>query len=562
MRPPTSIRSGACLSLLVAVLTACSPLKQDLGVVRGLGPPPVDSGTGPMPIGTQIPPLAPEWGTCNPKVLRCFQDGAVPASAPGLFAPGTADPNPTHRPTMVYPLAGSVHPINLADITFQWLRGTAPGQTVFRIRLRRLNADDFEFYVPCNHANTLGPVVSVQCVYHLPPGAWIDLATTAHGETLSVDVSGVDLAHPGLVATSESMPISFSPQDVRGGFYYWSTSIQGALRVLFGARIPQPFIASSTASNPSMCSGCHTVSRDGSTIAFSQGDDPAAAILRVEATADPSKALFTPSIKHDSATLALNHDGSRVLVSVGQQLILRDAATGTTVGPVPDAFLGPGQHGFHPEWSPDDQSIAITLSGAGDSDWSVSTGSIAVLPYNGGSFGPVEVIVPSGADFNFYPTWSPDGHWIAFTTAPVAPLQTSYVQPSARLRLANRDSHQVFELTNATWKTGRVSSMPKFAPFSQSGALMFLTFKSKIDYGFFLPNNDGGPPQLWISAIDPTKAQQPGDDPSSPPVWLPFQSVVERNYNGTWSERVACRLNAGCGAQQVCSNGACAMVGP
>jgi Tol biopolymer transport system component len=554
--------------MLVGAVAACSPLNQNLGTLEGpslTG----DAGTGATLTGTQIPPLPPEWGTCNPNVLRCFQDPGLPASPPvaGLFS-GTADPDPTHKPTIVYPLGGSIHPINLADITFQWLRRPAVAQTVFRIRLRRINGDVFELYVPCNHANTLGPPVSVQCVYHLPPGAWIDLATTAHGETLAVDISGVDPTHPGVVATSDPMQISFSPQDLRGAFYYWSTNIQGALRVLFGARTAQPFIVQKSPSNPtSLCSGCHTVSRDGSTIAFTQGDNPAEGILRVEATSDPSKALFTPSTKHDSATLALNHDGSRVLVSVGGQLILRDATTGTPLGSVPDALLGAGQHGFHPEWSPDDKNIAITLSDAGDSDWSVSTGSIAVLPYNGGTFGPVDVIVPSGAEFNFYPTWSPDGHWIAFTTAPVGALQTSYVQTNAHLRLANRDTHQVFDLTNATSTLGRVSAMPKFAPFPQSGGLMFLTFKSKIDYGFFLPNNDGGPPQLWITAIDPTRAQQVGDDPSSPPVWLPFQSVAERNYLGTWSERVGCRLDAagrstGCGSQEICSSGACAIVAP
>jgi hypothetical protein len=69
-----------------------------------------------------------------------------------------------------------------------------------------------------------------------------------------------------------------------------------------------------------------------------------------------------------------------------------------------------------------------------------------------------------------------------------------------------------------------------------------------------------------LTSIDPNKIPA-GDDPSTVPVWLPFQSAKERNYLGSWSERVGCRVDAagssvGCGVNEVCSNGACAMVAP
>jgi len=319
-----------------------------------------------------------------------------------------------------------------------------------------------------------------------------------------------------------------------------------------------------------MCGGCHVVSRGGQTIAFTDGDQ-ATGSLRVDATSNPDVALFQPATTHDSGTLALNHDGTRVLVSVAGRLILRDAATGTTITEVANSLTGSiggmAQHGFHPEWSPDDQSIALTLSAEGDSDWSVKTGSIGVMPYNNGQFGQAQVLVPTGTEFNFYPTWSPDGRYIAFSTAPVGVNQTSYDQTNARLRLVEVATKTVFELTNATTKPGRTASWPKFAPVAQAGGLMFLSFNSKNDYGFFLPNDAAGAPQLWLTVIDPAKLAQAGADPSTPPVWLPFQTVTERNYLGTWSERVDCRLDGagqsiGCGPQQICSNGACAMVAP
>ena len=137
---------------------------------------------------------------------------------------------------------------------------------------------------------------------------------------------------------------------------------------------------------------------------------------------------------------------------------------------------------------------------------------------------------------------------------------------SARLRLVNVATKAVYELTNATWKAQSTSTWPKFAPAMQAGGLMFLTFNSKIDYGFFLPNNAGGVPQLWMSTIDVGKLPQAGADASSPPVWLPFQDVTQRNYLGDWTERVGCRVEAGqsigCGTNEICNAGSCAMVAP
>ena len=292
------------------------------------------------------------------------------------------------------------------------------------------------------------------------------------------------------------------------------------------------------------------------------------------ATARPDTPLFTPSTMHDAGTQALNHAGTRVLVSFSGRLSLRDTSTGLTLKTVDETELGLTQHAFHPEWSPDDQSVVVTVSALGDSDWAVRSGAIGVLPYNNGQFGKVEIIVPTGVaagdDFNFYPTWSPDGHWIAFATAkmgmtPTGLMQTSYAQAYARLRLVNRDTKAVYELGAASGEPGRTATWPKFAPFTQAGGLMFLTFNAKLDYGFFLPNNAmGGAPQLWMTAIDASKPLQVGADPSRAPVWLPFQDVGQRNYSTAWAQTIGCRVDngtsVGCGANQVCNAGACAMV--
>ena len=571
-----SILTVVCV--LAGVPAACSPLRQPLGslapgsattgVAGGAAGSSGSAGAGVL-TGNQIPSLPPEWGACDPTVFRCFQDPGLSPSSPasGLFG-GTQNPAPASKPVIVYPLDGAMHPINSADITFQWRRAPGAAQTVFRIRLRRANSNIFEFFVPCDPVGAVGPPMETECAHHMPPGPWIDAATTARGETLTVEVAGVDPSHAGTFSASDTIALAFSPEDVRGGFYYWSSGVTGTERLLFGARAPDPFIPHT----PPACGGCHAVSRDGSTIAFEQGDT-GKGVLWVVSTAKADTPLFTPSTTHDSGTQALNHDGTRVLVSFTGMLILRDAKTGAKLGQVDETQLGRTQHAFHPEWSPDDQSIAVTVSAQGDSDWATRTGAIGVLPYNNGQFGPVDIIVPTGttvgSDFNFYPTWSPDGHFIAFATGKVGAAtapQTSYDQPTARLRLVDVATKVVVELSAASGKAGSTSTWPKFAPFAQAGGLMFLTFNAKLDYGFFLPNNAGGAPQIWMTAVDTNKPLQAGVDPSRPPVWMPFQDVKERNYGSAWAQAVGCRVDKGaslgCGVNQVCNAGACAMVAP
>ncbi|HVU50853.1 MAG TPA: hypothetical protein VHL80_09210 [Polyangia bacterium] len=557
---------------------ACSPLRQPLGSIT-----PASSTTGAagssaagasgasgsagagMLTGNQIPQLPPEWNGCDPTVFRCYQDPGLSLSSPasGLFG---GMPDPASKPVIVYPLDGAIHPINLADITFQWRRAPGAAQTLFRIRLQRANGDVFEFFVPCDPAATAGPPIDTECVYHLPRGAWLDVASTAPGETLTAEVAGVDPSQPTTFAASDPLSLTFSPEDVRGGLYYWSNAINGTQRLLFGALAPTPFIPHAV----NACGSCHALSRDGSTIAFEQGD-AGSGVLWVASTAAVDTPLFSPGTMHDSGTQALSHDGSRVLVSYSGRLLLKDAKTNEKLFEVDETELGLTQHAFHPEWSPDDQNIAVTVSAAGDSDWAVRTGAIGVLPYNGGNFGNVEILVPTGttpgSDFNFYPTWSPDGHFIAFATGKVGtPTQpeTSYKQPTARLRLVNVSTKVVVELTAATNTVNRMTSWPKFAPFAQPGGLMFLTFNAKLDYGFLLPDNAGGNPQLWIAAIDGSKPLQAGVDPSRAPVWLPFQAPGEQNYETSWAETIGCGAGktSGCGDGEVCNAGKCAMVAP
>jgi WD40-like Beta Propeller Repeat len=331
-----------------------------------------------------------------------------------------------------------------------------------------------------------------------------------------------------------------------------------------------------TPTNEHQCGACHSVSQDGSTIAFTardkdDGPGQRSGSLIVKLTARPDTQLIAPSAPdiYDSSMMALTSGGKRVLVAYNDRLDLRSAEAvepykiGQVITSLTADDLG-GKAGFFPEFSPNDDAVVLTLSDDADSAIAVRSGDIAALDFDmdKSRFSNLRVVVPgTPSEFHFYPTWSPDGRYIAFASAPRETGEDgfprkSYDQKQARLRLVKREGGHVYELKNATVQEGSWSTYPKFAPW-QSGTLMFLTFNSKINYGLVLDNAGMATDaqrvaQLWMSAIDVDKLPA---DPSSAPVWLPFQDASTPGHLGLWTKEVKCRTDlggSGCDFGQIC----------
>jgi hypothetical protein len=469
------------------------------------------------------------------------------------------------QPELVYPLEGSVHPINLTTITFQFRRGNE-AQRWFDIRLSTVSGSSprsYDFFTECVAPPTSDTASAAaadeRCVYDIPVDLWRSIAEDHAGQALRISVGSMQ-STAGPVHRSADTTITFSEGAISGGFYYWSTALGGTYRLPFGATQAVPWIAPGTESNPSPCGGCHAVSRNGNVIAFTS--DAAAGYLQVSDAADPTHKRIASEGTRNSSMLALNRNGSRVVVAFDGRLTLRDTADGAVLAEADQTLFGDGRSAFFPEFSADDRELVVTLSDAPDSFWSVVTGEIALVPVDGDQFGEPRVIASTPDQVHFYPTWSPDGEWILFASAPIFSL--SYDQPNARLCVVHRNGGQIYELSNATQGVGNTSTLPKFAPFVQADGTMFFTFNSKVDYGFLLENSTRATaadrlPQLWLSVFDPNRIDR--EDPSTAPVWLPFQRVDQRNHLGLWTERVSCGEGneqvSVCGPGEICIDNAC-----
>lgn len=514
---------------------------------------------------------------------RCEREQGVPSNAGDWFFNAEAELGAA--PEIVYPLSAAVHPRDLRQLTVQFRRGRSDFQ-VFRVRLEETASGiAYDFFTPCLSVDSDG------CRYLLQGAVWDKARAELVGKAAVLTVTGATELQ-GVHKASAPVALEVVEGNLENkGFYYWTTvpsyvenkSTAGIYRLPFGADQAEPFIMPNTRTNTRQCGACHSVSRDGSTIAFTVRDieggppDQRSGSLVTALTAQPEVHVIeaaTPGT-YDSSMMALSTDGKRVLVAYDEQLVLRSSEPnasgpgGAVIASLSKAELG-GKIGYFPEFSPSDDAVVLTLTvpEQTDSAIAVRAGDIAIVDVDlaNGTFGTPRTLVPDTGEFHFYPTWSPNGDFIAFASAPRGigedgNPRKSYVQKQARLRLVRVEDATVFELTNATHEQGKWSTYPKFAPFTSGSGLSFLTFNSKIDYGLIQANSakpdDEKVAQLWMSAVDVTKLPA---DPSSPPIWLPFQDPSQPGHLGLWTKDVKCRTDVGgtgCAFGQTCENHVC-----
>lgn len=445
-----------------------------------------------------------------------FAEPGAPPGAAGMFGAGAAQPNGTdaaHEPVIVYPSHETMFPINVSHIHHEWTTGAS--NDLFRL----------VFEGP----NTTVTIYTTTKSWEPSDEEWDWIAESNRGSGVKLTVSALSTATPQKVWTSKPITLEFSAAEVEGALYYWSTGSAGVMKALVSDRTPEKFYTDPKATDANTCVACHTLSKDGKRLAVGYGGE------KLREVAVPARTSTVPATGNPtmaSGWTTFSPDGKKLLVANNGVLTLIDADTGAPVGPNNGIVPLGGAKATHPDWSALGDKVVVTVA-ASVQNKSVSTGSIAILPYANGTWGALQTIVPSTGtnDNNFFPVFSPDSKWIAYVNAQGGSKDAL----TARLRLVPAAGGTPTELVrlngrvnNADGVTNVGDSMPTWAPSTKPG-VFWLAFSSVRAYAS-LRAADAKLDQIWIAAIDPNKT-----DPGYSAFWAPFQAMPEGNHRAFWT---------------------------
>ncbi len=484
-------------------------------------------------------------------------DGVDPAVQQAFDDADTPDP----ALDLLYPYDGTVFPRGLIGPTMMW-SGGGPAD-IYRVHLSSPTYDFVGYQTVAPPSRLTLPTE--------PFDVWLQLTDSVTGQ-LDVEVQRYDGAKAYL---PETAAWSVSTANLRGAIYYWEVNRGQVVRIRPGEASAETFLQT----EPGDCVACHSVSRDGSSIAATRQNptenaaDPATtnAFSLYDAWAGDEKYRGMQT----SGFQTLSPDGDFILwrqwdVTGAPSPMALSVADSTDVLAVLDP---PGGTPTHPAWSPDGRRVAFGVRADGNAiDFTASTlWSAAVDTVTPGFSDLVEIAAndPSRPVVT-YPTFSPDSSLVAFMRSTHS--RTRNAQAELWLASAGAETQWLLDAANGGGalppEHQHVSYQPTFSPVT-SGGYFWLVFVSVRPYGNLrnhpdeipiAPAMDGSLPdvplkQLWVTAIDADPT--PGQDPSHPAFWLPGQDLATNNMRGDWALSPCNGLGAPCEAGFECCEGFC-----
>ena len=454
--------------------------------------------------------------------------------------------------TLAYPNPGAIVPHDLAPIDVQW---TAAGPNVYRVTFAVDTGDALRGFVK-------------SADWTPPANEWQWLLDRAQGHKITLTVVGgtADASGKltGATPASSGQSLLVSHDDATGALFYFATTGDqitgdGTLeRLELGAQKADKYLNKSN--DGGRCVGCHALSRDGSKVAFTFYDIGGGGVtMSLGDVAATNPTAQQAAAGNNVAQSTFSPDGTRLITQFAGKLELRDGTTGAKLADVPTSGAA-----LYPDWSPDGKSLVFVrpsdkctpsgLFNIGQESIFVYGGSLVTLSYTNGSFsGETVVLAAAAGQNNYYPSYSPDGGYIAFTRADATTKSSwgmaasacmgkdgsglSYDNPSATLWLLPVKGGAPVQLTSANDAPMRTNSWPKWGP-KADGEYLWLSFSTTRPYGNVLSGLSAHH-QIWITAVKPIGATDVGNgDPSAPAVWFPFQDTATKNHIGLWSVKV------------------------
>jgi hypothetical protein len=476
--------------------------------------------------------------------------GAMPPLPTTPAQPFGGPADTTRAPQLVYPNDGALLPPNLNGVEVHYRPG-ATTNTLFEIGFANANTD-VRVYTRCV---TLGD----GCVYRPDAAVWQQVAETNRGTgSVTVTVRGTDDAGVG-VGQSASLKISFSKDDVRGGLYYWTTTLKSIERWDFASttQTMAETVVSPADGDGSTCVGCHAISHDGTKMVATLGGQNDGRLLLWDIA--NKTAIAKPFTQQHSQFESWNSAGTTFVGMYTDNhanhagpsnLLLFDGTTALQNGMID---LG-GLRGDHPDWSRDDQHIVFTSVDTVGSytDQRPQKSGLAYIERSGTAWSAPMTFLPYVAGKNrYYPAVAPTNDFVVFneSTCPTAgsgddcdgdtdPTATLYSMP-----LPPRDAQPTL-LTSANapgvadgTNTVLTNTYAKWSPFifqlDEMHKVLWATFSSKRRYGLY---PDTGNLYIWMFAVDPGAASGTAD-PSYAAFCLPFQALDTSNHIAQWTEQ-------------------------
>jgi hypothetical protein len=476
--------------------------------------------------------------------------GATPAlpAAPAQPFGGPADV--TRAPQLVYPNDGVLLPPNLNGVEVHFRPGSAMN-TLYEIAFANANTD-VRVYTRC-------VMLQDGCVYRPDPSVWTQVAETNRGTgAVTLTVRGTDDTGTA-VGQSASVQMTFSKDDVRGGLYYWTTTLKSIERWDFASttQTKAETVVGPADGDGTTCVGCHAISHDGTRMVATLGGQDDGRILLWDIA--KKVAMAKPFTEQHSQFESWNAAGT-AFVGVytdnhpnhmgPSNLLLFDGTTGLKTGEID---LG-GLRGDHPDWSRDEQHIVFTsvdLAGS-YTDQRPQKSGLAYIEKTSSGWGPPMPLLPYVAGKNrYYPAVAPTNDFVIFNestcpggasggdcdadTDPTATLFSLPLPPGTAtptlLTKANAPG------VNDGTTTALTNTYAKWSPFvfrlDEMHNVLWATFSSRRRYGLY---PDDGNLYIWMFAVDPASASG-GHDPSYAAFCLPFQALDTSNHIAQWTEQ-------------------------
>lgn len=462
--------------------------------------------------------------------------------------PFTGPADVARAPELIYPNDGVVVPPNLGRLEIHFKPGAS--NTLFELMFAS-DVLSLKVYLRCTTPLGGG------CIYMPDPQVWAWIAESHRGTTpLTWRLRATNDAGTG-VGTSGDFTISFAPDDLSGGIYYWTTSTGSIMRYDFASStqtVAEKFIG--TEATGGTCVGCHALSRDGKKLVAEAGGQNDGRVLLLDVATKQSIVPFGSTQKSNFESW--NGDGSAfvgVYADKGATNYNLMVFNGTT-GVVDETIEAGGTKTNptnHPDWSPTGDRIAFVNVGVMNTLQMMYNGEIRTVAKSNGAWQPYQVLVPRAPGKNrYYPSFAPDGQMLVFDESTCASGNTGGdcngdTDPTATLFAIDGIAGGVpTALTRANapgvadnGQTSLTNSFPKWNPFighktREGGRIAWMTFSSTRKYGLRSPPGSGT--LIWMVAIDLDAPA--GTDPSFAAFALPFQDITTSNHIAQWTTQV------------------------